>query len=230
MGRNNSFVLYKDSENLIKLLSDDQSGKLFKAIFRYVDDGEAPELDEVSTVVFMAIKNYLDRDRDKYEAVCQKRAEYGRKGGEAKATKSKQKLPKATKSKQDVPSVADSESDSESDNDSVSDSESVSESDSERKDSPSSKKVRHKYGSYKNVLLTDDDLQKLQSEFPDWEKRIEALSEYIAMKGDKYKSHIAVIRKWAKSDSPSQKKGVRADVNSEQRKDYIQFEDLFSGQ
>lgn len=228
MGKNNSFVLYTDSRNLMELLSDEQSGKVIKAVFRYVEDGEAPELDEVSTVVFMAIKNYLDRDKEKYEAVCQKRAEYGRKGGEAKASKSKQKLPKASKSKQNIASVADSDSE----NDSVNDSDSVSDSESESdiNTSLSSKKVRHKYGSYKNVLLTDEDLQKLQSEFPDWEKRIEALSEYIAMKGDKYKSHIAVIRKWAKSDSPSQKKGVRADVNSEQRKDYIQFEDLFSGQ
>ena len=43
-------------------------------------------------------------------------------------------------------------------------------------------------------------MSKLQSEFPDWEQRIERLSEYIASKGAKYKSHLATIRSWARKD------------------------------
>ena len=60
--------------------------------------------------------------------------------------------------------------------------------------------TRHQYGQYKNVLLSDDEMSKLQSEFPDWEQRIERLSEYIASKGAKYKSHLATIRAWARKD------------------------------
>ena len=60
--------------------------------------------------------------------------------------------------------------------------------------------TRHQYGQYKNVLLSDDEMSKLQSEFPDWEQRIERLSEYIASKGAKYKSHLATIRSWARKD------------------------------
>ena len=56
------------------------------------------------------------------------------------------------------------------------------------------------YGTYQNVQLTDDELQKLQSEFPDWNERIERLSEYIASTGKKYKSHLATIRSWARRD------------------------------
>jgi len=60
---------------------------------------------------------------------------------------------------------------------------------------------KHKYGEYKNVFLSDEELEKLKAEFPgDYEKRIEALSEYIASSGKKYKSHLATIRKWAKND------------------------------
>ena len=63
------------------------------------------------------------------------------------------------------------------------------------------KPTRHKYGEYKNVLLSDEDMEKLKSEFPkDWENRIERLSEYIASKGTKYKNHLAVIRSWARKD------------------------------
>ena len=65
------------------------------------------------------------------------------------------------------------------------------------------KPTRHKYGMYKNVLLTDEDLAKLQEEFPhDYSDRIERLSEYMASTGKSYKNHLATIRNWAKKDKP----------------------------
>lgn len=61
--------------------------------------------------------------------------------------------------------------------------------------------VRHKYGEYKNVLLSDEDMEKLKTEFPgDYEERIERLSGYIAQSGKSYKSHLATIRNWARKD------------------------------
>ena len=65
------------------------------------------------------------------------------------------------------------------------------------------KPTRHKYGLYENVLLTDQDYQRLLEEFPnDLHDRIERLSEYIASTGKKYKSHLATIRSWARKDVP----------------------------
>lgn len=65
--------------------------------------------------------------------------------------------------------------------------------------------VRHKYGEYKNVLLSDQELGKLKKEFPiDWQKRIENVSEYCAMSGRTYKNYLVVIRKWAKNDKDQQ--------------------------
>ena len=69
----------------------------------------------------------------------------------------------------------------------------------------SSKIVKHKYGKYSNVLLSDDELEKLKVEFPDWEERIERLSEYIASSGKSYKSHLATIRAWARRDKDKDK-------------------------
>lgn len=66
---------------------------------------------------------------------------------------------------------------------------------------PPPKPTRHKYGFYKNVLLTDEDYLKLQEEFPhDYSDRIERLSEYIASSGKSYKNHLATIRNWARKD------------------------------
>ena len=69
------------------------------------------------------------------------------------------------------------------------------------KEAPPPKPVRHKYGRYANVLLTDDDMEKLQEEFPaDYPERIERLSEYMASHGKSYKNHLATIRNWARKD------------------------------
>lgn len=68
------------------------------------------------------------------------------------------------------------------------------------------KPTRHKYGFYKNVLLTDEDYDKLMEEFPhDYTERIERLSEYMASHGKSYKNHLATIRNWARKDKPHAK-------------------------
>ncbi len=65
------------------------------------------------------------------------------------------------------------------------------------------KEVRHKHGQYGNVLLSEEELGKLQSEFPyDYEERIERLSEYMASTGKSYRNHLATIRNWARREKP----------------------------
>ena len=60
--------------------------------------------------------------------------------------------------------------------------------------------IKRKYGMFENVLLTDDELQKLKDRFNDYEEKIEKLSSYIASKGAKYKSHYATILNWSRQD------------------------------
>ena len=50
------------------------------------------------------------------------------------------------------------------------------------------KNKKHKYGEYKNVLLTDEEMEKLQAEFPnDWRQRIEEVSAYVPEAGKRTK-------------------------------------------
>lgn len=66
---------------------------------------------------------------------------------------------------------------------------------------PAPQKVKHKYGEYKNVLLTDEELDKLKTDYPqDWQQRIDRLSEYIESSGKRYKNHYATIKAWARRD------------------------------
>lgn len=66
-------------------------------------------------------------------------------------------------------------------------------------------RVKHAHGEYANVMLTDDEFDKLKSEFQDWQNRIDRLSEYIESKGAKYKSHYATIKAWARKDKSTEK-------------------------
>lgn len=78
--------------------------------------------------------------------------------------------------------------------------------DKDKNKSISKKSPRHKHGEYQNVLLSDDDLDKLKAEFPaDWDQRIQRLSEYMASSGKSYKNHLATIRNWARRDKPAAK-------------------------
>ena len=72
---------------------------------------------------------------------------------------------------------------------------------SKNKEKNNKKEIRHKFGEYKNVLLSDEDLEKLKTEFPtDWVARIEKLSSYMASTGKSYKNHLATIRNWARNE------------------------------
>lgn len=74
--------------------------------------------------------------------------------------------------------------------------------------SKKTKPTKHKYGEYNNVLLADEELEKLKAEYPDWEDRIERLSSYVASTGKSYKSHYATIRNWARKDKETGKKEI----------------------
>lgn len=70
------------------------------------------------------------------------------------------------------------------------------------------KPTRHKYGEYKNVLLSDEQLEKLEKEFPaDWEARIERVSSYCESTGKSYKNYFATIKNWAKKDHAGNRYG-----------------------
>ncbi len=85
--------------------------------------------------------------------------------------------------------------------------------DKNKNKSISKKSPRHKHGEYQNVLLSDDDLEKLKAEFPsDWDQRIQRLSEYMASSGKSYKNHLATIRNWARRDKPAAKNAGGEDM------------------
>lgn len=64
----------------------------------------------------------------------------------------------------------------------------------------SDKPTKHKYGKYKNVLLTDDEVKKLKDKYSDFQERLDYFSSRLEMKGYKYKSHYLAFLSWNKED------------------------------
>lgn len=133
--RKNSFVLYTDCLEQLEVIPDAERGILFLEVLRYARTGIVPNIENpFLKALFLGFKNQIDRDCAKYDEVCKKRAEAGRKGGnqrvanleQMKASESICNQNQATSSKclnvEAKPSTfeanqADNDNDNESDND-----------------------------------------------------------------------------------------------------------------
>ena len=220
MDERKAFSFYRSYYEASKDLptKEDQADFLM-AICSYIFDGVEPEITGVASAMFKLAKPNLDTSI--------KRASVGQTGGKSKANaKQNDSKPEANaKQNGSKPEANDKQTESNDEanpkrymindymindcmiNDQViNDKEKIN-----KKENPQ----KHTYGSYKNVLLSDDELEKLKTEFPvDWEERIERVSEYCASKGVTYKNYLATIRAWARKDKPKIVPVQKNDVQS----------------
>jgi uncharacterized phage protein (TIGR02220 family) len=127
-----NFLLYKDFKPNVDILSDEQAGKLFKAIFAYVNGRIEPDFkgDGMLIMAFTTLKTQFERDLKKYKKQVEVNRKNGRKGGRPpKKEQETQSVNKKTSGlngnrknrtqpkKGDSDSVSDSVSDSDSDSD-----------------------------------------------------------------------------------------------------------------
>ena len=120
MAEKDSFVLYNSYYDLLEDLDMEQRGTLLTAILEHSRGMDQTELDPITKLAYRVIASQLDRDRKKWERTCKKRAEAGRRGGLAKASKAKQSLAnlaKAGKAKQSLANLAEYESENDYEDD-----------------------------------------------------------------------------------------------------------------
>ncbi len=71
-----ALLLHYDLFDTFSLLSDEELGKLLRAIFEYDTSGITPDFeDRLLTACFMRIAECLDRNNSRYADVCQKKSE-----------------------------------------------------------------------------------------------------------------------------------------------------------
>ena len=66
------FVVYGDVQAVVDELNDEQTGRLFKAMITYFATGKAPKFDGILKFVWIPIQQQMDRDKEKYDAKCEK--------------------------------------------------------------------------------------------------------------------------------------------------------------
>ena len=104
-----SIVLYLDSFEYLKELSDSDFGILFKAVFSYSTTGDSMQKNHALYLAFAPIKNQLDRDNEKYKKTCNTNKISGSKGG-------KRKVANASARKRTQTNVADNDNNNDIDN------------------------------------------------------------------------------------------------------------------
>lgn len=126
-----SFVLHLDVLSVLDDLTDEQAGKLFKAI-KANRIGDNLELDPITKIALSPFKAQFARDDEKYQNIVERNKNNGSKGGRPK-TQEEPKKPSGLSGNPNKPKKADSVSDSVSDSDSGKDSDKDKEED---KDAP----------------------------------------------------------------------------------------------
>lgn len=79
-----SFILYCDIIHTFEYLTDEQKGKVFDWILKYVNDLKPEPLEGLLQAVVEPIKRQLKRDLKEYECKIEKRREAGKKGADAR--------------------------------------------------------------------------------------------------------------------------------------------------
>ena len=209
-----TLVLFPELVSITRKFTDEQFGILMRAAFSYRFTGEVYGGEDMAIeVAFQTVANQIDR----YTEFCEKQS------NNAKNTQDNpeeasciQEQPSAAKCSQTEPEDAE-ESKMQQNTPPI---QSISNpcpiqsnpiqsrmdmADEPPISPPKKREERHRYGEYKNVLLSDEELERLQKELPDWQNMVERLSEYIASSGKKYKSHYATLRSWNRREPKSKK-------------------------
>ena len=184
-------------------LSDAEAGRFLKAVCQYVDNGEIPSLSGNERFLLSIALKHLKQDAEHTARISSVRAEARR----GKGLNSEQLITNVNNCSQMITNEnknnncciksknKNKEKETEKDIESLS-------ADAQKPSKP--KPEKHQHGSFKNVLLTDAELETLRERFPDADKRIESFSVKKAAKGYVYKSDYAAIIAWAGDDGKKQ--------------------------
>lgn len=85
-----NFLLKMSHKVVFEELSNEDAGKLIKAIFEYVDTKQII-LDSYLKILFLTIKSEIDKNEEKYKLVCEKNRNNGKLGGRPKTQKNPKK-------------------------------------------------------------------------------------------------------------------------------------------
>ena len=228
---NKAFMLYKDWEDIFQALdSSEEIGELVMALFAYAKRGETPKLSGGAKIAFLMMRAAIERDGIAWEEMCAQRSECGKKGGRPKKSdesgntdeKAEQtaasadnaeekpqgindtaEKPKAfteTKRFSEKAKKADKDKDKDKDIDKDIDRDKVRE-----KDAGTAESVVRSFGTHKNIMLTSEQYNELESRCRSvglsLESYISKLSQWLFTKGRHCTDPYRIISGWLDNDS-----------------------------
>ena len=207
------FIMFLSFADIIQDLTDEEAGRLLKAIMQH-EGGEEVDLgnDRLLKVAYTAITSDIDRQGEKWEKTRYARSEAGKLGGAPKgnknASKNKQNKQEQTKTNKNKQNKHEVEVEVE-----VEVEDEVEDEVKKKKKSGQAAPVRHHFGANGKVLLTDDDLEKLYEAHgqEDTMAAIEIMDGYLTANGRSYKNYRQALENWAyRAVEENKQKGIQA--------------------
>lgn len=191
------FYCYTEYGEKFQRMTDAQFGRLIRSVMQYKATGQVPDIDDL--VIGMAF-DVVKTDIDKQSEVYKKRAEAGRKGGQAyKPTEAEASKSKQTEANPSEGKPAEQEEAKGDRKEKKRKEKKILNTDIEggsrgEENTPS----RHRYGAYGHVLLSDHDITALDAEYGHdrVKEAITYLDNYCESNGKTYKNYAQAMRNW----------------------------------
>ena len=107
MAEKKSFIIRHENIEQFEMLTAEQQGELFMAMCYYSRDRvETKFEDPMLRMLFSVMRGQISRDTEKYEDLCQKRSESGKKGGAPKGNCNASKTSKTSNSLLEQPKTS----------------------------------------------------------------------------------------------------------------------------
>ena len=232
---NKAFMLYKDWEDIFQALdSSEEIGELVMALFAYAKRGESPKLSGGAKIAFLMMRAAIERDGIAWEETCAQRSECGKKGGRPKKsdesgntdekaeqtaasadnaeekpqgindTAEKPKAFSQTKRFSEKAKKADKDIDIDTDIDKDKDKDKAIDKE-KKKDAGTAESVVRSFGTHKNIMLTSEQYNELESRCRSvglsLESYISKLSQWLFTKGRHCTDPYRIISGWLDDDS-----------------------------
>ena len=188
-GKSDTTIFYQEQVDICKKhFNPEQFGRLMLALFE-VEDGNVPEVDDDIAIAFEFMSLQKRIDRKKYEKKCETNRKNGAKGGRPK----KDKNPPKPNGFFENPNDNDNDNDNDNKNDN---------------DAGFHHHDGHSFGSFSNVLLTDQEHAALKQQYERTDELIDRVSLWLRSAKNEVPDHYALCVKFANNDSWPKRKVI----------------------
>lgn len=181
----NTLNLHFEDFSLFDDLTDEEVGKITRGLMEYAMTGQEPEFeDRLIRSVFRHLINHHDKDVQAYKDKCDRNRENVQKRWDT--------------------TVYDRTVSNTNDTDKIRLDKIRLDKDKKKESKKKEKPVHHKHGEFQHVLLTDEELKRLQDEFGihETDAAIKKVDEYCEQHGKTYKNYNLVLRNWGYDKKP----------------------------